>query len=91
MFRATLARAVTLGILSGVAKVMISLPDELLARLDARASEQCSTRSATLRELAERALGERERLLAQRMAEIDANTTGHGGNVAEQLKAERPD
>jgi len=74
-----------------VAKVMISLPDELLARVDARASEQCSTRSATLREFAERALGERERLLAQRMAEIDANTTGHGGNVAEQLKAERPD
>ena len=74
-----------------VAKVMISLPDELLARVDARASEQGSTRSATLRELAERALGERERLLAERMAEIDANATGHGGNVAEQIKAERPD
>jgi metal-responsive CopG/Arc/MetJ family transcriptional regulator len=69
---------------------MISLPDELLARVDARANEQGSTRSATLRELAERALGERERLLAQRMAEIDTPAAGHGGNVAEQIKAERP-
>jgi metal-responsive CopG/Arc/MetJ family transcriptional regulator len=70
---------------------MISLPDELLARVDAHASEQGRTRSATLRELAERALGERERLLANRMAEIDTRVAGHGGNVAEQLKAERPD
>jgi predicted transcriptional regulator len=73
-----------------VAKVMISLPDELLARVDARASEQGSTRSATLRELTERALRERERLLARRMAEIDAPAAGRGGNVAEQVKAQRP-
>lgn len=73
-----------------MAKVMISLPDALLARVDARASERGSTRSATLRELAERALGEGERLLGERMAELDGQATGRGGNVVEKLKAGRP-
>ena len=41
-----------------MAKVMISLPDELLARLDAQAAEHGSTRSATIRDLAEQALGQ---------------------------------
>jgi metal-responsive CopG/Arc/MetJ family transcriptional regulator len=78
------------GILIGVAKVMISLPDELLARLDAQAAERGSTRSATLRELAEAALGERERRLAERMAELEGHARGHGGDVVRELKAERP-
>jgi len=73
-----------------VAKVMISLPDELLARLDAQATERGSTRSATIRDLAEAALGERERRLAERMGELEGEATGHGGNVAEVLKARRP-
>ncbi|MGI8712878.1 MAG: CopG family ribbon-helix-helix protein [Solirubrobacteraceae bacterium] len=73
-----------------MAKVMISLPDELLARLDAQAREQGSTRSATLRELVERSLGERERLLGERMTELDGKARGHGGNVVDQLKAGRP-
>jgi metal-responsive CopG/Arc/MetJ family transcriptional regulator len=54
---------------------MISLPDELLARLDAEAAERGSTRSAMIRDLAEAALGERERLLADRMRQLD----GHPG------------
>lgn len=69
---------------------MISLPDELLARVDARATQHGSTRSATLRELAEHALGERERLLSERMTELDGNAKGHGGDVVDQLKASRP-
>lgn len=73
-----------------MAKVMISLPDELLARVDARATQRGSNRSATLRELAEQALGERERLLAKRMAELDGKARGHGGDVVDQLKATRP-
>jgi metal-responsive CopG/Arc/MetJ family transcriptional regulator len=68
---------------------MISLPDELLARVDARATQHGSTRSATLRELAELALGERERLLSERMKALDGNAKGHGGDVVEQLKAGR--
>jgi metal-responsive CopG/Arc/MetJ family transcriptional regulator len=73
-----------------VAKVMISLPDQLLARLDAQAAERGSTRSATLRDLAEAALGERERLLAQRMSELDGHASGHGGDVVRELRAGRP-
>jgi metal-responsive CopG/Arc/MetJ family transcriptional regulator len=70
---------------------MISLPDELLARLDAQAAERKSTRSATLRDLAEAALGERERRLAERMTELEAGARGHGGDVVGELKAGRPD
>lgn len=73
-----------------MAKVMISLPDPLLARVDAQAAERGRTRSATLRDLAETALGERERLLAQRMVELEGHATGHGGDVAAELKAGRP-
>ena len=73
-----------------MAKVMISLPDELLARVDAHATARGSTRSATIRELAEVGLGERQRLLAQRMAELEGHAGAHGGNVAEQIKASRP-
>jgi metal-responsive CopG/Arc/MetJ family transcriptional regulator len=73
-----------------MAKVMISLPDELLARVDAHASERGSTRSATIRELAEAAFGDRERQLAQRMQALEGRASGHGGDVAAQLKAGRP-
>ncbi len=69
---------------------MISLPDDLLARVDARAREQGSTRSATLRELAEAGLGERQRRLAQAMSALEGQAQGHGGKAAEQVKASRP-
>ena len=72
-----------------MAKVMISLPDDLLARVDAQAAERGSTRSATLRELAEAALGERARLLAERMRGLEGHATGHGGDAVRQLKAGR--
>jgi metal-responsive CopG/Arc/MetJ family transcriptional regulator len=73
-----------------VAKVMISLPDELLARIDAHAAEHGGTRSGTLRECAEAALGARRRLLGERMRELEGSARGHGGEVAAQVKAERP-
>jgi predicted transcriptional regulator len=73
-----------------MAKVMISLPDELLARVDAHASERGSTRSATLRELAEVGLGERQRRLAERMAGLEGKAGRHGGTAVEDLKASRP-
>jgi metal-responsive CopG/Arc/MetJ family transcriptional regulator len=69
---------------------MISLPDELLARVDAQAAERGSTRSATIRDLAEAALGERARLLVERMRQLDGHAIGHGGDVAGVLKAGRP-
>lgn len=69
---------------------MISLPDDLLARVDALASEHGSTRSATIRELSESGLGERQRRLAARMEELEGHARGHGGDVAGQLKSSRP-
>ncbi|HEY6729693.1 MAG TPA: type II toxin-antitoxin system HicB family antitoxin [Solirubrobacterales bacterium] len=44
-----------------VAKVMISIPDKLLKRLDARATAAGETRSGLLQRLAERELDEQER------------------------------
>ena len=78
------------GYTHAMAKVMISLPDELLAQVDARASEHGSTRSATIRELAEAAFGQRADQLAQRMNELDGRATSHGGDVVSKLKAGRP-
>jgi metal-responsive CopG/Arc/MetJ family transcriptional regulator len=78
------------GYTHAMAKVMISLPDELLAQVDARASERGSTRSATIRELAEAAFGQRADQLAQRMNELDGRATSHGGDVVSKLKAGRP-
>ncbi len=74
-----------------MAKVMISLPDELLARVDAQASEQGSTRSATLRTLAEAGLDERRRRLAERMQALEGHAVGRGGNTVADLKAGRPE
>jgi predicted DNA-binding protein len=44
-----------------VAKVMISIPDKLLQRLDARAKETSETRSGFLQRVAERELERAER------------------------------
>lgn len=77
-------------ILSLVAKVMVSLPDDLLAGIDAQAKERHSTTSATLRELAEVALGERRRRLSARMTSLEGGARGHGGSVADQVKSGRP-
>jgi metal-responsive CopG/Arc/MetJ family transcriptional regulator len=69
---------------------MISLPDELLARVDAEAERRGTTRSAVLREYAAAALDERSAQLAAAMRELDGRAVGHGGQVVEQLKAGRP-
>ena len=73
-----------------MAKVMISLPDEFLARVDAQANARGSTRSATIRELAEVGLGERQRRLSEQMSALEATARGHGGNAVRDLKAGRP-
>jgi metal-responsive CopG/Arc/MetJ family transcriptional regulator len=72
-----------------MAKVMISLPDDLLAQVDARANADGSTRSATIRELAEVGLGERRRRLSEQMAAIEGPARGHGGHAVRDLKAGR--
>lgn len=77
-----------------MAKVMVSLPDDLLRAVDVEADRRGITRSGLLRDLAEEALRRRSAERARRMAEIDqeaGTTVGHGGNVAELVKITRPD
>jgi metal-responsive CopG/Arc/MetJ family transcriptional regulator len=72
-----------------VAKVMISLPDDLLARLDEHARRRGTTRSGLLRELAERELlldSERRR---QGIARLLALAGRHGGESARQVREQR--
>lgn len=77
-----------------MAKVMVSIPDEILRAIDVEADRRGTTRSGLLRTLAEDALGRRSAIRAERMAEIDADAArdaGHGGQVAQLVKANRPE
>jgi metal-responsive CopG/Arc/MetJ family transcriptional regulator len=71
---------------------MVSMPDELLAEVDAEAKRTGSTRSAVLRGFAEAVIQRRrdERAAAMRKLLRKAAVVGHGGNVAEVIKASRP-
>jgi metal-responsive CopG/Arc/MetJ family transcriptional regulator len=73
-----------------MAKVMISLPDDLLARVDAEAERRGTTRSGVLRSFAQSALDERNARLAAAMRELGDESSGHGGDVVAVLKASRP-
>jgi metal-responsive CopG/Arc/MetJ family transcriptional regulator len=76
-----------------MAKVMVSLPDELLAEVDQEAHRLGTTRSGYLRSLAESSLHRRSLERSQRMAAIDAmdvDRSGHGGDVAALVKLGRP-
>ena len=73
---------------------MVSLPDELLRAVDIEAARRGTSRSGLLRELAEETMRRRSLRRAARMAEIDhaeGSRLGHGGGVAEQVKAARPE
>jgi metal-responsive CopG/Arc/MetJ family transcriptional regulator len=76
-----------------MAKVMVSLPDDLLRAVDAEASRRGKTRSGLLRELAEDTLQRRTAQRAQRMREIrlaQGDRGSHGGGVADLVKTHRP-
>lgn len=78
----------------GRAKVMVSLPDEVLHAVDLEADRRGQSRSGLLRELAEEMLRRRSTARAERMAQIDAMTAApvdRGGDVAGVLKASRPE
>lgn len=76
-----------------MAKVMVSLPDDVLRAVDVEAARRGTTRSGLLRELAEESLRRRSLRRAERMMEIAAATrsAGHGGRVADLVKASRPE
>lgn len=81
------------GYTPGMAKVMVSLPDDVLKAIDVEAERRGTTRSGLLRVLAEESVIRRSRRRAERMAEISetgGQIVGRGGQVAELVKANRP-
>jgi metal-responsive CopG/Arc/MetJ family transcriptional regulator len=74
-----------------MAKVMVSMPDELLAEVDAEAQRLGTSRSAVVRGFAEAAISRRRRDRAMAVRELLLrHASDHGGNSAEQVKATRP-
>jgi metal-responsive CopG/Arc/MetJ family transcriptional regulator len=73
-----------------MAKVMISVPDDLLARIDAHVQAEHATRSGFLQRLAERELrGElvnRRRTIEQL---LDVATGHYGGDAAKVIREDR--
>lgn len=76
---------------SGAQKVMVSMPAELLAEVDAEARRLGSTRSGVLRGFAEAALSRRRADRAQAMRALLQEAAGHGGDAAARVKATRPE
>jgi hypothetical protein len=72
-----------------VAKVMISMPDDLLQRLDTRARANRETRSGFLRRLAERELGIDDRRRAEVERLLDLATAPMGGEAAKLIREDR--
>ena len=73
-----------------MAKVMVSMPDELLAEVDAEAAREGTSRSAVLRGFADAALRRRRADRAAAMRRLLHGAVRHGGDVAEQVKSKRP-
>jgi metal-responsive CopG/Arc/MetJ family transcriptional regulator len=73
-----------------MAKVMVSLPDELLSEVDAEARRAGTTRSAVMREFAAIALRRRRESRAASMRSLLDDAVPHGGRGAELIKATRP-
>jgi len=72
-----------------MAKVMISLPDSLLERIDAHVQAHRTNRSAFLQDAAERVLVAADEERAERIRRLLANPGHHGGNTVEFIKQMR--
>jgi hypothetical protein len=72
-----------------VAKVMISIPDTLLERIDVRARERSETRSGFLRRLAERELEEAGVDQRQRLEGLLGPPLSLGGDAARLIREDR--
>jgi hypothetical protein len=75
-----------------VAKVMISIPDDLLKRLDAQVQANRETRSGYLRRLAERELKANVDRRRQELEELLDKATvrgGMGGDAARLIREDR--
>lgn len=69
-----------------MAKVMVSLPRELLDRLDRYARKRGTSRSGLLRRLAERELAREEQLRASRVEELLGEPGRYGGGAAAEVR-----
>jgi hypothetical protein len=74
-----------------VAKVMISMPDDLLDRLDAQARANRETRSGFLRRLAERELDVELARKREELEELLDKATVRGGMGGEAVRLIRED
>jgi hypothetical protein len=74
-----------------VAKVMVSIPDDLLARIDDAAERRGTTRSALLREAALRELGRPDRVTLEAAVERSRSRFAATGrfDAAALIRAER--
>jgi hypothetical protein len=72
-----------------VAKVMISIPDNLLERLDAQARANRETRSGFLRRLAERELSERGGDRRKQLEDLLGPPVHLGGEAAKLIREDR--
>lgn len=72
-----------------VAKVMISIPDDLLGRLDAQARANRETRSGFLRRLAERELREHGDSRRKQLEDLLGPPVHMGGDAAKLIREDR--
>jgi metal-responsive CopG/Arc/MetJ family transcriptional regulator len=72
-----------------VAKVMISVPDDLLARLDAQARANRETRSGFLQRLAERELAYGEARKREEIEDLLGPPLHMGGDAAKLIREDR--
>lgn len=76
-----------------MAKVMVSLPDDLLRMLDDEAQRRGTTRSGLLRDYIDEGMKARARARARRvkaiLSEVQDLGPEHGGSSLEYLKQER--
>ena len=73
-----------------MAKVMVSLPDDLLGSLDAEAARRNTTRSGLLRDYVHEGLRRRGQARARRVQQLIGEAGHHGGNGVADLKRHRP-
>lgn len=69
---------------------MVSMPDDLLAEVDAEATRAGTNRSAVLRDFADAALRRRRIDRARAMKTLLREAASHGGKAAERVKSTRP-
>ena len=78
------------GYTHSMAKVMVSLPDDLLGSLDAEAARRHTTRSGLLRDYAHEGLRHRGQERARRVQLLMSEAGHHGGKGVDYLKRHRP-